>query len=134
MTTYDPAQLIAHYTQRAAQGMASVARDVQVDMQATRQHGDITGATRASYRAYVVGPGSDESAAVAAAIDAVANLNPGAEALRDYALPDNTLGVIMTGFTDYLADLQKDNAGQKGILAPTLQFWVPELLRGAAEG
>lgn len=134
MSTYDPTKLVEHYRTQATRGLESGSRDVQADMQATRQHGDITGATRASYRAYVVGPDIDESQAVSSALSAVGNLNPGAEAVQDYTLPANTLGVIITGFTSYLPDLQTDNAGRKGILAPTLFQWAPVLLQSAAEG
>lgn len=135
MAAYDPDDLVRHYREQALRGLASAARDAEADMRRTRAHGNVTGATRASYRAYAVGPGApDESGTVGAAVSEVARLNPGAEALRDYSLPAGTVGVVLTGFTDYLPDLQVDNAGQRAVLLPTLIAFTEWFIQSAAEG
>lgn len=135
MTTYDPAKLIAHYRAQAVRGLVSAAPDAEATLRQTKAHGNVTGAARASYRAYVVGEGApDESATVSAALAAVNAKNPGAEALSDYTLPAGHLGVVLTGFTDYLTDLQTDNAGQKAALKPTLDAFAGRFVEAAAEG
>ena len=125
--------LRAHHEQQIRDGLDSVAADAQAILQSTTAHGDITGATRASYRAYAVGPGCDESGEVADGVTAVSRLNPGAEALRDYSLPA-TFGLILTGFTNYLPKLQFEYGGAKAALEPTLQIISDEATQAAARG
>jgi len=96
----------------------------------TQAHGDRSGATRASYRAYPIGPDRDGSAAAtsgyAAAADHLAQFKgPHAgHAQRDdsgVTLAQDQRGIILTAYTDYQDELEQDNAGARATLGPTLQ-------------
>ncbi len=119
-----------HIPAQAEKGLAKQAGVAQGEMQGTSAHGDITGATRASYRAFVVGgshTGAAESASgLDAAIAAIANATTdhgGRPASMDSGIvlgPDER-GVLLTSYTDYQDRLEIDDAGAKAVLTPTLQ-------------
>lgn len=138
MFQFNDADLLAHLDQLIEQripaqvdrGLAKQASIAEAEMHATTAHGDITGATRASYRAFVIGgphTGSAEAASGYAAAEAAisGHANPhGGHALSDdsgVTLGADDRGVLMTSFTDYIDRLVIDNAGQRDALTPTLQ-------------
>ena len=121
------ARLAEAHERAITQGLrdgAAVAQDILVN---TLAHGDITGATRASYQ--VVADVDAESAAASGFAAANAALNAadkeyhGGGALRQrvYTLKPGERGVIYRSFTDYQHSLEKDDGGRKAALGPTLQ-------------
>lgn len=119
-----------HIPAQAEKGLQKQAAIAQSEMKATSAHGDITGATRDSYRAFVIGgshTGASESAsgyaAAQAAIAGAVVSHGGAALSQDSGVhlgPDER-GVILTSYTDYQDKLETDNAGAKAVLTPTLQ-------------
>lgn len=126
-----------------AAGLQAEAGAAQTDMQDTSAHGDITGATRASYRAFVIGgphTGAQEAesgleAAIAAIASAVTD-HGGRPASMDsgIVLGDDDRGVLLTSYTDYQDKLETEHAGQKAVLAPTLQAHATAFTKAAADG
>ncbi len=122
-------RLLQAIDQATDDGLADGADLMQADLQATRAHGDQSGATRASYRAYPIGPGHDGSAEstsgyAAAADDLSGFTGHGGQALRQdsgVVLGADQKGIILTSFTDYQDKLETENAGDKATLGPTLQ-------------
>jgi hypothetical protein len=123
-------KLLLHIPAQAEKGLQKQASIAQAEMEATTAHGDITGATRDSYRAFVIGgshTGASEAASgYAAARAAIGNAitTHGGQALSQdsgVVLGPDERGVLMTSYTDYQDKLEIDNAGQKAVLAPTLQ-------------
>jgi hypothetical protein len=123
----------AYALAQAQRGAAAVAGEAEQAMQSTLAHGDVTGATRAGYRAYVVGPGQSGASELAGAVAAVEALNPGHSATSSGRLAGD-VGVVMTCPTDYQADLEKQQAGLKAVLGPTLDAFRDELTARAARG
>lgn len=130
--------LMLHIPQQAERGLDEVAAEAQTTMQATSAHGDITGATRASYRAIVIGGGrtgqAEAESGLEAAIAAIAASkvdHGGRPASQDSGIhltPDER-GVILTSFTDYQDDLEKS---PKAVLAPTLQEYLQAFTQAVA--
>lgn len=109
-------------------GLRRGASQAERILQDTRAHGDNTGATRDSYRVYAdVDADTASASGYAAAQDALAAHGrrgftvEGSAARGSVSVPTGHRAVVYTGFTDYLPSLQRDNAGQKAALAPTLQ-------------
>jgi hypothetical protein len=123
------AYVLAQVQRSAAAG----ASEAEAAMQATLAHGDVTGATRAGYRAYVVGPGQSGAAELAGAVDAVEAKNPGHSATSHGHLTGD-VGVIFTCPTDYQRDLEEEEAGKKAVLGPTFDAYRDELTARAARG
>ncbi len=122
--------LLLHIPAQAEKGLARQASVAEAEMQGTSAHGDITGATRASYRAFVIGgshTGASEAtsgyAAAQAAIGSSIVSHGGAALSQDsgVSLSPDERGVLLTSYTDYQDALEVDNAGQKAVLGPTLQ-------------
>lgn len=121
--------LLQHIDQGADVGLSAGAAVMQDDMQATTAHGDQSGATRASYTAYVIGPDQDGSAEASAGYSAAAAALTGftgheGKPLREdsgITLGEGERGIILTAFTDYQDKLEIDNAGEKATIGPTLQ-------------
>lgn len=107
-------------------------------MRATQAHGDVTGATRAGYAAYVVSDAVVDQASAAAAIQRsvsdVQALNPYHVATVEGSLEVEGFGVVMTCPTDYQEKLETENAGAKAVLGPTLQANADVLTARAARG
>jgi hypothetical protein len=118
---------------RIQRGIAAVAAEAEAAMHGTLAHGDVTGATRAGYRAIVVGPGQSGAATIAEAAAAVEALNPGHSATAHGRL-DGDIGVVFTCPTDYQRNLEEEQAGLKGVLGPTLDAYRDELTARAAKG
>jgi hypothetical protein len=120
--------------QRAARGLTAVAGEAEQAMQATLAHGDVTGATRAGYRAYVVSPGQSGAAEIAAAVSDVEAKNPGHAATSSGRLGEASLGVVFTCPTDYQQNLEEEEAGKKAVLGPTWDAYRDECTARAARG
>jgi hypothetical protein len=118
---------------RIVAGLGGVAQDAEASMEATTAHGDVTGATRAGYRAYVVTPDDSGLAVIGGALAAVESRNPGHGALGGGTLAGQ-YGVVYTCPTDYQEKLETENAGQRAVLGPTLLQYADEATRRAAEG
>jgi hypothetical protein len=123
---------------RARRGLQAAAHDVTTALKSTTAHGDVTGATRAGYVAYVVGPDLLSQAAALQALNtsvaAVEARNPGESATAPGSLGSDSLGMVLTSPTTYQQNLETDNAGQRAVLGPTLQAVAADLTRRAAEG
>ena len=110
-------------------------------LEGTRAHGDITGATRDSYRVYAdVDAASAASSGLAAAQAALAahgrrGLTVEGQAVRRtfYRLKADERGVGYASFTSYQDSLEKDNGGQKAALGPTLQETASAITADVAE-
>ena len=111
-------------------GLEKQASIAEAEMQGTVAHGDITSATRDSYRAFVIGgphTGSSESgsgyAAAQAAIGSAITTHGGQALSQDsgVTLSPDERGVLHTSYTDYQDKLETENAGAKAVLTPTLQ-------------
>jgi hypothetical protein len=123
---------------RIRAGLRVGAADAEAQLHATQAHGDITGATRAGYAAYVVSDATVDQAAAAAAIQrsvsAVQGLNPYHVDTAEGSLGVDGFGVILTCPTDYQVLLETENAGAKAALGPTLQTVADSLTARAANG
>lgn len=129
---------VARQEAQIRRGLQAAAADAQAAMQQTTAHGDVTGATRAGYRAYVVSDAPvDQAGALAALNSAVADVearNPGHSATRDGQIGADSWGVILTCPTDYQRELETEHAGEKAVLAPTFAAYTDEFTARAAEG
>lgn len=132
-----PDDIIEHYLGQAAKGLRSVAPAIEATMAATTAHGDVTGATRDGYRAYLVGGNVGEQgsavAALASAVRAVERLNPGRSATADWSMAAQ-IGIALTSPTDYQIKLETENAGAKAVLGPTIAQFALRCTEAAAKG
>ncbi len=115
---------------RGAKDVAQLATD---DMRDTSAHGDITGATRASYVAYAVGFGLDDNAALDS-LDAVGALNPGHSARDSVFIGASEIAVIFMSGTDYQYKLETERGGQKAVLTPTFLAYYLAVVEAMAQG
>jgi hypothetical protein len=118
---------------QVTRGASAGASEAEAAMHSTLAHGDVTGATRAGYRAYVVGPGQSGASAIAAAVEAVESKNPGRSATSSGQL-NGDVGVIFTCPTDYQRNLEEEGAGKRAVLGPTLDAFRDALTARAAKG
>jgi hypothetical protein len=117
----------------AAAGLDEGAGRVTGDMRQTSAHGDVTGATRASYNARRVGRGETGAAQHAASVAAVEGHNPGHVGSESIAITTD-LGVIVDSATDYQDQLETQQAGEKAVLGPTIAAAGSGLTAAAAAG
>ncbi len=123
-------------------GLADGADLAQDIMEHTDAHGDQSGATRASYRAFVIGgkhTGSAESSSgYSAAVSALSGFtgHSGRAESQDsgVTLTADERGVLLTSYTDYQIHLEQDQAGAKATIGPTLQATTQQMTRMAADG
>lgn len=102
----------------ASSALAGSAPDLEQALAATNAHGDVTGATRASYRVYVVTPEDDGSGAASDGRAAAEAKNPGrGTVVRHDGLGDD-VGLVATGFTDYLEEIVVESGGAKDAVTP----------------
>lgn len=117
----------------AENGLVNASAYAQSLLESTIRHGDITGATRASYRVFLIGgshTGSSESTSgYADAQAAIASFTSrgmqghGGQALSQDAgisLTPQQRGLLYTSYTDYQMKLETENGAQKATLGPTL--------------
>ena len=110
---------------------AATAR-LEAELQATDAHGDVTGATRASYRVYVVSETDDGSTAAADGAAAAEALNPGRSVIvRQGEIGDDVV-VVATGFTDYLDLIATESGGAKDAVTALLPAAGPSLAQTVA--
>lgn len=83
-------------------------------------HGDVTGATRASYSAYVVAREVDPSPAIRRGLAEAAARNPGYEQTYRGAPVGEDVVLVYTAFTSYFVDLVNRNAGEVDALTPDM--------------
>ena len=134
--------MLARIFEGCEDGLADGADLAQDIMQNTDAHGDQSGATRASYRAFLIGgshTGSAESSSgYAAAVSALSGFSghSGKPQSDDsgVVLTADERGVLLTSFTNYQVHLEQDNAGQKATIGPTLQATAQQITRMAADG
>lgn len=119
---------------QALAGLDAATTGVEEVMRGTTAHGDITGATRAGYRAYAVGAGRTGATELSGAAAIVDALNPGHSAAASGTLGAQSIGVILTCPTDYQYKLETERAGAKAVLGPTLAAYRDELTQRAARG
>lgn len=120
-------------------GLADAARVAEEIMQTSPAHGDQSGATHASYRAFVIGgqhDGSAEAASGYAAAEAKLTGFTGhaGRALRQDSgirLSESERGILYTSYTDYQDKLEQSD---KAVLGPTLQQTAQLATQLAAEG
>lgn len=129
---------VEHQEAQIRRGLRAAASDATAAMCQTTAHGDVTGATRAGYTAFVVGPALVDQAgalqAINAAVRAIEDKNPGRSATSTGQIGAESFGVVFTCPTDYQQDLEERNAGEKAVLTPTFAAYVDELTARAAEG
>lgn len=119
---------------QARAGLTAVAGEAETAMHNTTAHGDRTGATRAGYRAYVVGMGASGSAVIGEAVAQVEAKNPGHSATSTGTIGAQSFAIILTCPTDYQEKLETQQAGEKAVLTPTFAAFVDEFTARAAEG
>lgn len=126
-------QLIDIIYQGVENSLADVAVYDQSLLESTVAHGDITGATRSSYRVFLIGGSHDGSAEASsgyadaqAAITAYTSRgfsgHGGQALIQDSGLnlTPQQRGLLYTSYTDYQVKLETENGGQKATLGPTL--------------
>jgi hypothetical protein len=117
----------------AANGLDAYSATITDRMRATNAHGDVSGATRASYTARRVGRGETGAAAFAQAQAAAEAKNPGKTESGSVAV-GGELGVILDSPTTYQVDLETEHAGLHAVLGPTLQAEANAITAAAARG
>lgn len=128
-------RLLSRAREAVSEGLHVAAPRVEGDLQATDAHGDQSGATRASYTAYVIGPndtGSAEAAnGYAAAVGALEGFtgHSGKPLSEDSGieLQEGEHGILLTSFTDYQDKLETSNAGERATLGPILTHSANEI-------
>lgn len=133
--------------QGAENGLANAAAYNQSLLESTIRHGDITGATRASYRVFLIGgshTGSSEASsgyadaqAAIAAHAARGFLGHGGQALSQdsgVSLTVQQRGLLYTSYTDYQDKLETENGAQKATLLPTLLETMEKNTEDASNG
>ncbi len=117
-------------------GLADGATVIEADLQATTAHGDVTGATRASYRAFVIGGTHDGSAEASSGYQAAQSANPRGALKQDsgVVLGSDERGLLLTAYTNYQEFLETKYAGAHAALGPSLQAHAQTVTKLAAEG
>ena len=131
----------------AENGLADASAYSQALLTDTIRHGDITGATRASYRVFLIGGSHNGSAESASGFaDATAAISAyqargfsghGGQALSQdsgLTLTPQQRGLLYTSYTDYQDKLETENGAQKATLGPTLIETMTLNTEAAANG
>lgn len=109
-----------------ARGLEDGAEDLQEDATATALYNNDTGATRSSTLAYVDDGSWD--AAIAAAFAQAETLNPGRSELSEApGGGSESRRIVLTAFTEYLADLVTNGGGAQDWLSETMLPHSPRL-------
>lgn len=113
-------------------GLRSGAARIESDAAATTAYQGMSGATRASTVAYVVGAGADETSQATAAANTAAGLlqnftgHEGRSQLSSVPGPGLWVAwIILTVMTDYILKLETERAGEKAFIADTLLSNAP---------
>jgi hypothetical protein len=111
-------QLPAEVQAAAARALGGLGEDLQGELAGTDVHGDVTGATRASYRVYVVSELDDGTNAAADGAAAAEALNPGHGVVERHGTIGDDVILVASVFTDYAEFLATENAGAKDAVTP----------------
>lgn len=109
----------------AITALGGLAQDLEGELAATDAHGDVTGATRASYRVYVVHDGDDGSAAASDGAAAAEAKNPGHGVVARHGTIGDDVVLVASVFTDYAEHLAVDSAGAKDAVTPFMPRYGP---------
>lgn len=139
--------LVSRVYRGVENGLGNASAYPQSLLEATIRHGDITGATRASYRVFVIGgtfngsaeanSGYADAQAAIAAYAARGFQGHGGQALSQDAgitLTPQQRGLLYTAYTDYQDKLETENGAQKATLLPTLIETMQHNTEDAANG
>jgi hypothetical protein len=120
--------------QGAVFGLTAGAAELQAADRATSAYVGVTGATRAASVCFVAGEGVESSGIFAAAVAEVESHNPAHVEVNSVPIGDDELAVILTTPTDYAIHLERNYAGARAHLGPTMDAHAPSLTQHAAEG
>jgi hypothetical protein len=118
----------------AIAGLTAAAPAYEQELAGTRVHGDETGATRASYRVYVVHEGDDGSNAATDGAAAADSLNPGHGVRGRHGSIGEDVLLVASVFTDYAEHLATDEGGAKDAVSPFIARYGPQIAQDAATG
>ena len=120
------ARLVQAQSTGIDEGLQEGADVWQADLQSTRAHGDMSGATRGSYRAYVIGNGHNGAAESASGYAAAQQALTGFAGHAGKALSQSVnvalgtaRGILATAFTSYQDKLETELGGAKATLGPS---------------
>lgn len=118
-------------------GVDAIAPEVRQAMQDTAAHGDISGASHASYRALTATNAVAETASGYAAASAALSGQPDSygQAVRQdtgIAQTDGHTVMVLTDFTSYGADRETAEAGKRAVEGPTLQQYSQQITQAIA--
>lgn len=121
-------QMMKRMSDGIDQGLNAGANLIEATDKETEAYLGMSGATRASSTAYVIGNGKDGSAEVSAGYQAAEAALTGFTGHEGRAqktdsgitLQSSERGIILTSFTDYAQALEIENAGAKAHLGPSL--------------
>jgi hypothetical protein len=129
---------LAEVEQRTERTLTAQAQRIEALLKSTTAHGDVTGATRASYTTSVIGGSSaaqaQASAAFGRAVAVVEQLNPGTSDTAQGSIGDDSIGLVLYAPTDYQIDLETERAGQKATLGPTIRLVARDVTEAVARG
>jgi hypothetical protein len=118
----------------AVAGLQGVAGPAAERLRQDAPHGDVTGATRASYSAYVVAPGVDGGPAIRRGLAEAEARNPGYGQEYSAGAIGEDVVLVTTAFTSYFADLINRNAGEADQLSLDMINQSPTYTQAAADG
>jgi hypothetical protein len=121
-------RMMARISDGIDQGLNAGATLIETTDKETEAYHGMSGATRASSTAYVIGNGKDGSSEASAGYQAAVEALTGFTGHEGQALKTDSgitlqsaeRGIILTTFTDYAQDLETANAGEKAHLGPSL--------------
>lgn len=123
------------------QGLVDGAEALEADAKDTSAYAGMSGATRASTTAYVVGPGHGDTAKIDQAHETASSLLDGFEGhsgkpfLEEKPGPDgDSLMVVLTVPTDYIGILETARAGEKAFIGPEMDKHAGQLFEAANRG
>jgi hypothetical protein len=126
-------KLINRHLAQQRIGLEQGAAVIQAAMVATDAYQGMSGATRASSIAYVATPDDTGDSEIEAAYNAAAGLLQGFTGHQGRPLLEDAPGpgqdealIIGTVPTDYIINLEQDNAGERAFVADSLQQHAPE--------
>jgi hypothetical protein len=98
--------------------LVALGPDLEQELQATRVHGDVSGATRASYRVYPVHDGDDGSSSAASGVAAAEANNPGHGTSERHGSISGDVLLVASVFTDYAEIIATEEGGSKDAVSP----------------
>lgn len=114
-------------------GFKEASRLATLEMRGTTRHGDQTGATRASYVAFVVGQFDSGRREAQSSYAEVESRNPGRAGRSSITIIEPLAIVFMSG-TDYQRELETQGSGRSAVIGPVVQRYASIAMRLGAEG